>query len=156
LSASPPPPLPIEDLARDFLACTLPKAAWTHEAHLRVGAWHVDRYGATAALPRLRASIRSLNDSHGTANTPTGGYHETITAAYVRLIAEFLAEGAAALPPEAEQALDAKVGRLLASPLADRAFLLRFWTKERLMSPEARATWLEPDLAPLALTFSAA
>lgn len=138
-----PPPLPIEDLARHFLARTLAKAAWTHEAHLRVGAWHVDRFGAAQALPRLRDGIRRLNDAHGTANTPTGGYHETITAAYVTLIAAFLASLDATL------ALDAKIDRMLATPLADRAALLRFWSKDRLMSPEARAAWVEPDLAPL-------
>ncbi len=143
MSVTPTPSLPIEDLARQFLARTLPKPAWTHQAHLRVGAWHVDRFGAAQALPRLRDGIRRLNDAHGTANTPTGGYHETVTAAYVALIAAFLAAADATLP------LDAKIDQMLASPLADRAALLRFWSKDRLMSPDARAAWVDPDLAPL-------
>ena len=133
---------PLADLVEAFLAATLPRAEWTHEAHLRVGAWHVHHHGAEAALPLLRERIRRLNDSHGTVNSATSGYHETITAAYARLIADFLAADATA-------SLEARVATLLASPLAERAALFRFWSRERLLSPEARAAWLPPDLAPL-------
>ena len=140
----------IDDLARQFLDCTLPKSEWTHQAHLRVGAWHVDRFGAAEALPRLREGIRRLNESHGGANTPTAGYHETITAAYVTLIDAFLAGADPAL------ALDARIEPMLAGPLGDRAVLLRFWSREALMSPAARAAWLEPDLAALELKAAAA
>jgi hypothetical protein len=83
--------LTLDDLAGQFRACTLPHGEWTHTAHLRVGTWHVHHFGADAALALLRTGIRRLNDFHGTPNTETRGYHETITVAYVRLIAEFLA-----------------------------------------------------------------
>ena len=33
--------------------------------------------------------------------------------------------------------------------LADRSLPLEFWSRERLMSDEARHGWLEPDLRPL-------
>ncbi len=134
---------PLDDLAAAFCAGTLPRAEWTHEAHLSVGAWHVHHHGPQAALPLLRARIRHLNGQHGTVNGPTSGYHETITAAYVRLIADFLAASR-------EPALEARVAALLASPLAARPALFRYWSRERLLSPEARAAWVEPDLAPLA------
>ena len=130
-------------VAATFCGCTLLKAEWTHEAHLRVGAWHVHHHGADAALPLLRERIRRLNDRHGTVNSATSGYHETITAAYARLIADFLAAAG-----EGSE-LEAGVAALLASPLADRAALFRFWSRERLLSPEARAAWLPPDLAEL-------
>jgi len=145
MSSSPEPPLPLAELAARFLDASLPRAQWTHQAHLRVGAWHVDRYGAAEALPRLRAAIRRLNEAHGGANTAISGYHETVTAAYVTLIAAFLAAS------DAGQPLDDRIARLLAGPLADRAVLLRFWSRDTLMSPTARATWVAPDLAPLQL-----
>lgn len=132
-------------LAARFAALTLPKAEWTHIAHLTVGAWHVDRYGPAEALTRLRDGIRRLNESHGSANTATAGYHETITAAYVTLLAAYLETG----PPGLT--LGARVERLLASPLAGRDMLLTFYSRERLLSIEARAQWVEPDLAPLRL-----
>jgi hypothetical protein len=132
----------LDELVTAFTACTLPRAAWTHTAHLSVGAWAVDRHGAEAALELLRAAITRLNEHHGTANTPTSGYHETITAAYVTLIAGFLRTCPALT-------LEERVEALLASPLAERAALLRHWSKELLFSPRARAAWVPPDLEPL-------
>ena len=132
--------LEVEDLAARFAACTLPKEEWTHQAHLTVGMWHVQRYGADAALERLRTGIRRLNHSHGTPNTESRGYHETITRAYVMVLAEFLA----ACPDE--MPLAERVTRLLASPVSDRDYLLRFYSRECLMSAQARAQWVAPDL----------
>ena len=43
------------------------------------------------------------------------------------------------------------VAALVAGPFAERALLLRFWSRARLMSVAARATWTPPDLAPLVL-----
>ena len=137
--------LALDDLLAGFQSCALPHDAWTHLAHLRVGAWHVHHLGAETALATLRAGIRRLNDSHGTANSSQSGYHETITAAYVRLIDLFLATFEAGVP------FDERLAALVASPLGDRSILLRYWSRERLMSPEARTAWLAPDLAPLAL-----
>jgi hypothetical protein len=139
---------PFGDLGRfaaRFAACEIPHAEWTHEAHLAVGTWYVDRYGPEEALDRLRGGIRRLNDSHGTPNSTTRGYHETITRAYVLLIAEFLESAPPAMP------LGERLGQLLAGPIAERDVLLRFWSRERLLSPQARAGWLEPDLAPVEL-----
>ena len=82
----------LDDFVARFRERTLPKSEWTHAAHLSVGAWHVHRYGVEEAVNRLRQGIRALNDSHGTANTDSSGYHETITRAYAHLIAEFLSE----------------------------------------------------------------
>ena len=134
----------MEELVARFSGCTLPKGEWTHHAHLTVGLWHIRRYGAEDALARLRAGIRRLNDSHGTPNSATRGYHETITRAYVVLLADFLAGYPAPL--------DEQVARLLASPVAEKNYLLRFYSSDRLMSPEARAEWMAPDLAALVVT----
>ena len=131
----------IEGLVGRFLDCTLPKAEWTHQAHLTVGAWHVERYGPEEALTRLRDGIRALNDSHGTINSATSGYHETITRAYVRVIASVL--GASSLP------LDGRVAGLLSGWAGERDALLRYYSRDTLMSPHARAEWVKPDLAAL-------
>ena len=135
----------LDQLIADFQSCQLPHDAWTHQAHLRVGAWHVHRLGAADALVTLRAGIRRLNDGHGTVNSPNSGYHETITAAYVQLIEAFLRTFEADVP------FEERLAALVESPLGDRSILLRYWSRERLMSPEARAAWLAPDLGPLVL-----
>ena len=135
----------LEDFAARFTTCRIPREEWTHHAHLAVGLWHVDRYGPDEALERLRSGIRRLNDSHGTPNSATRGYHETITRAYVQLLSEFLESCPTAMP------LTQRVARLLASPVADKDALLRFYSRELLMSSQARAVWAEPDILPVSM-----
>ncbi len=132
----------LEDLVRRFTELTLPKAEWTHAAHLSVGLWHVCRYGRDDALVRLRAGITRLNESHGTVNSATGGYHETITRAYTNLLSDFAAR-------HSDKTAAERVTALLADPLADRKALLSFYSRPRLESSAARLDWVEPDLEPL-------
>jgi hypothetical protein len=97
------------------------------------------------ALDEFRAGILRLNEAHGTPNSDTRGYHETITRAYLRLIAAFLATS----PPV--HSLAECVQALLASPVARRGVLLACYSEARLMSVAARRSWLEPDRAALEL-----
>jgi len=133
----------LDDFARQFVAKEISKRLWTHGAHLAIGLWHVDRYGPDEALRRLRDGIRSLNEHHGTANTESAGYHETVTRAQVALLADYLSRSNASAP------LIERYAQLMASALADRSVLLRFYSREHLMSNHARAVWVEPDLAPI-------
>ena len=73
-------------IVREFIARTLPKNEWTHQAHLRVGLWHALQYPDAAALDLLRARISAYNEATGVANTAQSGYHETITRFYVRCV----------------------------------------------------------------------
>lgn len=140
----------LDDAAARFVACRIPKDEWTHLAHLAIGMWHVDRYGALEALVRLRVGIRRLNESHGTPNSDTNGYHETITRAYVLLLSEFLETYPDELP------LAERVAQVVAGPLAERNVLFRFYSRERLMSTAARMAWLEPDITALRLVTASA
>src|SRR5262245_33728187 len=135
--------LPLAELVAAFRSCSLPRSHWTHVAHLRVGAWHVQHHGAAAALTMLRSGIQRLNDHHGTINSATSGYHETITVAYVRLLEAFLSVF------DAQVALEDRVETLIEGPLGEKSVLFRFWSRDLLMSPRARAEWVPPDLAPL-------
>ena len=77
------------------------------------------------------------------ATGPTGdpnGYHETITVAFVRVIAARLAPG------EDFPAFRARNPDLLDRTLAA---LLRHYTKELLHSPEARKAFVAPDVQTL-------
>ena len=132
----------IDILARAFTARTLPKAEWTHHAHLRVGLWHVLRYPDGVALDLLRLRIRSYNESTGVLNTSSGGYHETITRFYVAVIRSFL-DSVDAQRPTDELAQD------LIARFGDKDLPFRYYTRERLLSVEARLGWLPPDVEPL-------
>jgi hypothetical protein len=129
----------LENLVSCFLDHSLPKAEWTHDAHLRVGLWHVFHLGAPAAMNALRERISRYNESVGGKNTETDGYHETITQFYVFTIDRFL-ENAERSRPLSE------LGDELVRDYGDRELPLRSYTRERLFSKEARLGYVEPDL----------
>ncbi|ALL14358.1 hypothetical protein [Caulobacter henricii] len=141
-SRSPYTDAEIGDLAKRLLDHSLPKAEWTHAAHL----------AATLRLVRTRDAglerdlpgiIQTYNVAVGGVNDDVSGYHETITQAYLTAIRVFVA----GLPDGIGDG--EACARLLASPLGDRAWPLTFWSRERLFSVAARRGWLEPDLRPL-------
>ncbi len=76
----------IEELVQGFLRGDLPRARWSHRAHLPVGLWHLQRYTADQALGLLRQRIRRYNTAVGVANTDHSGYHETLTRFYLEAI----------------------------------------------------------------------
>jgi hypothetical protein len=129
-------------LAAEFDVRTLSKERWTHEAHLVVGTYFVHTYGPDEALRRLRSGVCALNETHGTPNSATDGYHETITRFFVTAIGILLAE----ITP---QNLADAVAAVLGSDLADSSAPLKHWSREALFDPTARFRWVEPDLAPL-------
>jgi hypothetical protein len=129
-------------LADAFRDRTLPKAGWTHDAHLRVGLWHLLRSGPDEAMDRLRDGIQRYNVATGVPNTDTGGYHETITRFYVEVIARFLASADRTRPAD-------ELADELVRAWGDKELPLRYWSRERLFSVEARRGWVEPDVQPL-------
>jgi hypothetical protein len=136
--------LDTESLVRSFLDRTLPKPAWTHTAHLRVGLWHVRRFGADRAIDLLRERIRRYNEAVGTPNTDTSGYHETLTVFYVKVIDAFVAADAS----RGDEPADTLEPRLLAA-VSERELPLRYYSRECLFSTAARRQWVAPDLQPL-------
>ncbi|MES3025850.1 MAG: hypothetical protein V4857_30085 [Pseudomonadota bacterium] len=133
----------IDALGRRLLACTLPKAEWTHAAHLLAAAWLIAARPELDAPSAMPAIIRAYNEASGVANTDTAGYHDTITQASLRAVGAFLAGLPEGTP------LAAACAQLLASPYADKAWLLAHWSPARLFSTPARRGWIEPDIAPL-------
>lgn len=109
---------------------------WTHEAHVRVALAYVQA-DPQRALERMRTGILKLNDSHGVVQTPERGYHETLTRLWIELV----------------RLAWEKHGRWdpLWAELQDKFLPLRFYSKQRLMSWEARTQWLEPDRSPLSI-----
>jgi hypothetical protein len=129
----------IREVGERFLALTLPKSEWTHEAHLSTCAWLIVERPDVAPERDLPNLIRRYNESVGGVNDATQGYHETITQVFISAVRRHLAstEG---------RALHDRVNALLGSPEGRRDWPLRFYTRERLFSPEARLGWIAPDL----------
>ena len=123
---------------------TVAQEEWTHRAHLTVGLWYASCLPYEKALAAVREGILRLNAAHGVPTTPARGYHETITRFYMRVLCDYVAS-------EEERPVGSwpeRVARLL-SRYGDRELPLRHYTKDLLMSPEARLGWVEPDLLPL-------
>ncbi len=74
----------IEAFIDAFESLTLHKVQWTHHAHLVVALWYLTHHLHDDALDFVRRRIRAYNEAVGTANTDTGGYHETLTRLYLR------------------------------------------------------------------------
>jgi hypothetical protein len=130
----------IERIARGLIERTLPKSQWTHAAHFAAALWLLHDRG-DATFQDMPGLIRAYNESTGVANTDTGGYHETITLASLRLARAWLGERIG-VP------LQAALAELLASPYGRSDWLLTYWSRERLFSVTARRSWVEPDLRP--------
>ena len=119
----------IRRLGEGMLARRLAKSEWTHEAHLATCAWLVLERPDIVPERDLPDLIRRYNESVGGVNDSTQGYHETITQVSIGGVE--------------------RVNVLLSDPEGCRDWSLRFYSRERLFSAEARLGWVEPDLAPL-------
>lgn len=133
----------LAELGLQVLDGTLPKALWTHRAHLAVALWVIGARPDLVPARDMPDIIRAYNVASGTANTDTGGYHETITLASLQAVAAFLSRRPQGMP------LYAACNALFISPLGDPQWLLAHWTRDVLFSVAARRHWVEPDLQPL-------
>jgi len=131
----------VAHVGEGLLARTLPREEWTHEAHLAATTYLVLKHPEIDLDAELRGIISRYNDSVGTPNSDSEGYHDTITRAYLRGIRLFLEEADVSRP------VHDLVNELLMTPMGRRDWPLRFWSKDRLMSVSARRGWIEPDLA---------
>jgi hypothetical protein len=123
-----------------FSRSRLPEKEWTHRAHLRV-AWLFSRdHPLDDAHVLMRVGIIRLNAFHGLVETTSRGYHETITRVWLVIVRSLMQRAA---HESSEAFVDA-----WASELGKDA-LLRHYSRERLMSVEARARFVEPDLLAL-------
>ena len=133
----------VRHIGEGLLARSLARAEWTHEAHLAACLWLVVERPDVLPERDLPNLIRRFNESVGGVNSDTEGYHETITQCFIRGVRLFLARTPAGRP------LVEKVNGLLREPEGRRDWPLRFFSRERLFSVEARLDWCEPDLAPV-------
>ncbi len=130
-------------IGEGLFARTLPRAEWTHAAHFAAALWLMRYRPELNAAEIMPGLIRSYNESVGGVNDDHSGYHETITLASLRAARGVLN----AYPPD--MPLVRIVNALLSSNLANPNWLLEYWSREKLMSVEARRHWLEPDRKPL-------
>ena len=132
----------IDAFVAAFEAGVLPKARWTHGAHLLTGAWYVHELGEAAATDKMRLCVRRYNEAVGGKNTETSGYHETITVLWIKLLSRLLRDS---------QPINRAEFALLAVQRfeKDRGILQRYYDFDLVNSVEARKQWVPPTLRSL-------
>jgi hypothetical protein len=133
----------ITRVGEGLLAANLPREDWTHEAHIAATTYLLLKRPDVDLDSELPGLIRRYNESVGGVNSDDEGYHETITRLFLHGVRLFLAEA------DPDEPLHELVNELLLSPMGRRDWPLRFYSRERLFSVEARRNFVEPDLAAL-------
>lgn len=123
------------ELLERFVDTTLPADQFHHEQHVQVAWMFVREYGMPAALAEFTAAIKRFADAKGA----TGLYHETITWAFLLLVAERQARTPAGTWAEFAAA---NPDLLTWKP----SILNRYYSKELLASELAKRAFLMPDL----------
>ena len=132
----------IQALVAQFCDRTLPKNKWNHEGHLIVGIWHHFQFSFDNAVDLLRKRIIDYNESVGTTNSDDSGYHETLTIFWMITIKNFIL-----LHPHLS--LVEVCNLFIKSETALKTYPLQFYSKEKLLSKEARRTWIDGDIKPV-------
>ena len=125
-------------LVENFEACTVAPAEFDHGAHLTVALWYLSELPAPLAEERMRAGLRRYTAHHDAQAM----YNETVTIFWLKLVRHFLGRADSARPL-AERACE-----LLATYNSSK-FVFEYYSRELIQTPEAKASWVEPDLKPL-------
>ena len=121
---------------------TLPKTEWTHAAHVAAAAYYLHGSKFSIALPLMRARISAYNLAVGGANTPTSGYHETLTHFWLLIVAEFLRQRRPESPLAAARQTVATFGEA-------RTLHTLYYSGDLVKDSAARLAWRAPDLLPI-------
>ena len=129
------------ELLQSFVDTTLPSDQFHHEQHVHVAWLFVRNYGMPAALGEFTTAIKRFAVAKG-AN---GLYHETITWAFLLLIAERQARCGAV---SWDTFVEANPDLLTWQP----SILERYYSSETLKSDLARKVFVFPDRARVSAT----
>lgn len=130
-----------EQFLQAFESQTIPLEKWNHRAHLRVAVIYLLTHSFEEALCRMRSGIQAYNLANGVGESPASGYHETITHAWLHILWAMLRQYGPS--SSADDFLDAH------PELSQKTVLRMFYSRERIMSADAKKRFVEPDLAPL-------
>ena len=127
-----------EEFLTAFEARTLDE--FHHRDHIKVTYLYLRRYPLDEAISKVRTGLQALAVAwKAPVDDLEKGYHETMTQAWVRLVHLTLSDGGAA---ESADAFCDQQPQLL-----EKTRLELFYSRQRLMTWEAKRGFIEPDLA---------
>ena len=127
-----------EELVAAFESTQLPADEFTHTAHVRVAWWYLTR----ASLPEALLHFATALQRFAAAKGATGKYHETVTVAWMLIIADRLS----AKPGSVWTEFAAANPDLFESP----SVLGKYYAPETLASERARRAFVLPDICRVA------
>jgi len=128
----------IERLVESFESCALPTAEFDHGAHLTVALWYLAVLPTSEATRRMRAGLHCYTEH----NNAQAIYNETLTLFWLKLVRHFLVHADASRP------LAERANELIAT-YHNSKLPFEYYSRELIGSPEAKHSWVEPDLRPL-------
>jgi len=129
----------IVDIVTKFESCAFRLDEFTHARHITVACWYLATLPFEEALLRMRSGLQHFIGHHRKA-----GYHETITQFWMILLEQ------AFRSTSEDRRIPIRVQEAVAQ-FPDKDVLFRYYTREKVMSEEARERWIEPDLRPVGL-----
>lgn len=129
------------DFIEAFESCTIPLPEWSHRSHIRMAWIYLRLLSFDAALDAVRAGLGRFARTHAVPDSLERGYHETMTVAWMRLIASAVHHGG--LFADSSAFCDA-MPHLLCPTL-----MRVFYTRDRLLTQDAKGRFVDPDLAAL-------
>jgi hypothetical protein len=127
---------------RQFLAdlesARIEPTAFDHRGYVRAAYIYLVESDSDPAADRMRDTLLGFLKHHG---VDPSKYHETITKAWILAVRHFMQ-----LTPVAQSADEF----IDANPLLlDSRIMLTHYSAELLFSPQARASFIQPDLGPI-------
>jgi hypothetical protein len=122
-----------DEFVHAFETASLSATEFDHGAHVRVGWWYLRHHPIGQAIDRFSRSLRAF----AAANGATGKYHETMTVAWMLLIADRLGTA-----PD----LDWAAFAARYPELFDEQILLQYYSSATLESERARRGFVMPGL----------
>jgi hypothetical protein len=132
----------LEKLVEKFRLCTLAENKWTHAAHLAVAVWFVNKYELEEAICWVKGHIVLFNAATGKSNSPSSGYHETLTQFWLRNADSFLKN-------HKNENLNIQLRSFLQSKESHKDYPLEFYSRDLIFSVQARSSWVPPNLKAL-------
>lgn len=118
-----------------FEAGEVSPADFNHAAHVRLAYVYLCESPVEQSVERMKAALLSFLRTNGISDAK---YHETLTRAWVMAVDHFMKRSTGADSASAFMAMNPE--------LLDTKIMLTHYSAQLLFSPEARASFLPPDL----------
>jgi hypothetical protein len=127
----------IANVVEAFENCTISRDAWKHAEHLTVAIHYALNHNYTTAYDKMKSGIFKLLNSFGVNLSVEMPYHETLTIFWMRTVFDFVRSNS-------DKNLLGTANEIIET--FDKDYPLKFYSRERLFSVEARYGFIEADL----------